>query len=84
MKEAIEEVIKLWKDATGEDIREKKKGFRLGVNYEHTLYEALNCLDEDSTGLLSSLKLRQAFKQFISNNTLSVKDLLDGEWDCLL
>ncbi|WP_300924578.1 hypothetical protein [uncultured Clostridium sp.] len=81
MKKAVEEVIKLWKDATGEDIEEKRTKFRLSSTYDYILHEAMRCLDEDSTGLLTALKLRQAFKEFSSVNSLTVEDLLNGEWD---
>lgn len=81
IKEAVEKVINLWKDTIDKDVDKKKNTFRLGVDYEHTLYETFKYLDEDPTGLLSCLKLRQAFSEFCNSNSLSVHQLLNGEWD---
>lgn len=81
IKNEIKSLIRLWKKATGEDI--KKGVYRFGVNYDISLNEALNLLEEDNTGFLSALKLRQAFKEFISQNELTVEQLLNGTWDNL-
>lgn len=81
LKDEIKSIVKLWKKATGEEI--KKGVYRFGVNYDVSLNESLELLEEDNTGFLSALKLRQAFKEFISQNQLTVEELLDGTWDKL-
>ena len=81
LKDEIKSIVKLWKKATGEEI--KKGVYRFGVNYDVSLNESLELLEEDNTGFLSALKLRQAFKEFISQNQLTVEELLDGTWNKL-
>ena len=77
----IEQVLELWKEATGDDPKLRKNKYRFGVSYDFTTNEALEYLEEDKTGFLSALKLRQAFKEFISQNQLTVEQLLDNAWD---
>lgn len=81
IKEAIEQVIKLWEEATGENVKEKKTRIALSSDYQYSLYQAMNLLDEDSTGLLSALKLKQAFNEFTKASYLSLEDLLNGDWE---
>ena len=81
IKNEIKSIIKLWEKATGENI--KKGVYRFGVNYDFSMNEALKLLEEDNTGFLSALKLRQAFREFVSQNQLTIEQLLNGTWDKL-
>ena len=75
----LEKIFEQWVLATDEDITSNT--IKIGLEHSWYVRTARDCLKEDPTGLMSVLKLREAFKAFVKNHHFTIQDLLLGAWE---
>ena len=76
----LNRILECWCLATGKD-PETFNRIRLGVESDWLCSKAKQLMDRDPSGLLSGITMRAAYRKFIKENTCTVEDLINGEWD---
>lgn len=75
----LDDILQQWKIATGND--PSGKTIRIGHDSDWLISKAIDNIEKDDTGVISSLYLRLAFKSLIQEQSYSIKELLDNKWD---
>ena len=73
----LEDIFEQWVLTTDEDIT--KDTIKLGLEHSWLIHEAKKCLTMDPTGLMSAIKMREAYKSFIKDHYYTIEDLLKNE-----
>ena len=75
----IEDVFEKWIIATEEDVSGDK--IKIGLEHSWLIHQAKDCLKTDPTGLMSAIKMREAYKVFIKDHYYTIDQLMQGAWD---
>lgn len=75
----LEKIFEQWVLTTDEDIT--KDTIKIGLEHSWLVHEAKKCLTMDPTGLMSAIKMREAYKSFIKDHYYTIEDLLKGAWN---
>lgn len=75
----LEQIFKQWIVTTDEDITEDT--IKMGLEHSWLIHEAKDCLKMDPTGLMSAIKMREAFRSFIKDHYYTINDLMSGAWE---
>lgn len=79
LKNKLEEIFDLYLDATGKNPTDGS--IRLGYESDSACVNAVSYLKQDSTGFLSAMSIRNAYRKVIEERSFTVEQLLDGTWD---
>ena len=75
----LEDIFEKWIIATEEDVSGDK--IKIGLEHSWLVHEAKKCLQTDPSGLMSAIKMREAYKAFIRDHYYTIGELLEGAWD---
>lgn len=75
----LQKILEAWMLATGEEKDFDK--IRLGVESDWLCHKAKQMMTKDPSGVLSAFAMRAAYVKYIEEHHLTVKDLVNGEWD---
>lgn len=81
MIKELEKIFEAYLIATGKNPQDNS--IRMGVESDWLCHKAKNYLDIDSTGLLSILTMMAAYKSFIKENSCTIEELINGDWENL-
>lgn len=70
----LDKIYEAWEKATGKSISDNR--IRISSNADWLRYEAQESLKTDTSGLLTSILLKGAFKNLIKEYSLTIEDLL--------
>ena len=76
-KQKLLNLIDKWIDITGRD--PNSTSFRLGARSDFSSTEALKLLEQDTTGSMSIIEFRRAFKYFLEETSISLNNIQNGE-----
>ena len=76
----LQKILEAWMLATGDEKLDFDK-VRIGVESDWLCHKAKQMLTKDPTGVLSAFAMRAAYVKYINEHSMSVKELLNGEWD---
>lgn len=76
----LQKILESWMLATGDEKLDFDK-IRIGVESDWLCHKAKQMLTKDPTGVLSAFAMRAAYVKYINEHSMSVKELVDGEWD---
>lgn len=76
----LQKILEAWMLATGDEKLDFDK-VRLGVESDWLCHKAKQMLTKDPTGVLSAFAMRAAYVKYINEHSMSVKELVNGEWD---
>lgn len=76
----LQKILEAWMLATGDEKLDFDK-VRIGVESDWLCHKAKQMLTKDPTGVLSAFAMRAAYVKYINEHSMSVKELVDGEWD---
>lgn len=76
----LQKILEAWMLATGDEKLDFDK-IRIGVESDWLCHKAKQMLTKDPTGVLSAFAMRAAYVKYINEHSMSVKELVNGEWD---
>ena len=76
----LDKLLECWVKCTGKEVKDFNK-IRLGVESDWLCNKAIQMMSTDPTGVLTGITMRGAYRAFINDNTVTIKQLIDGEWD---
>ena len=76
----LDKLLECWVKCTGKEVKDFNK-IRMGVESDWLCNKAMQMIQIDPSGLLSGITMRAAYRAFIEDNTVTIKQLIDGEWD---
>ena len=76
----LQKILEAWMLATGDEKLDFDK-VRIGVESDWLCHKAKQMLTKDPTGVLSAFAMRAAYVKYINEHSMSVKELVNGEWD---
>ena len=75
----LDRILEQWYKATNRSV--DSNSIRMGVESDWLCMKAKDYMKDDPTGLLTILTLRSAYKSYIKEHSLTLENLLSGEWD---
>ena len=75
----LDKILEQWYKTTHRAV--DSNSIRLGIESDFTCMKAKDFLQLDSTGMLTILALRSAFKEYLRENKYTYDQLLNGEWE---
>ena len=76
----LQKILEAWMLATGDEKLDFDK-IRIGVESDWLCHKAKQMLTKDPTGVLSAFAMRAAYVKYIKEHSMSVEELVNGEWD---
>lgn len=76
----LQKILEAWMLATGDEKLDFDK-VRVGVESDWLCHKAKQMLTKDPTGVLSAFAMRAAYVKYIKEHSMSVEELVNGEWD---
>ena len=78
MIKELEAIFQQWMTCTNRD--PQSNVIRLGYDSDWICKNAIDLLKIDETGILSAVRMRQAFRTYISETKVSIQEILSKEW----
>ena len=76
----LDRLLTTWVKCTGKEVKDFNK-IRIGVESDWLCSKAIQMMETDPTGILTGITMRGAYRSFINDNAVTIKQLIDGEWD---
>ena len=76
----LDRLLECWVKCTGKEVKDFNK-IRIGVESDWLCSKAIQLMETDPRGVLTGITMRGAYRSFIVDNTVTIKQLIEGEWD---